>query len=100
MRFWDLTKALWSSHKQALDVKIVKYLKNKVPTDIKAIRKCKMLQVCPNERVTQPDALQDPNLFYSVGFSTAGLSVITPVPPSPHYRIDLPFKETAAISPP
>lgn len=27
MRFWDLTKALGSSHKQALDVKIVKYLK-------------------------------------------------------------------------
>lgn len=41
---------------------------------------------------------QDPIPFYFVDFSTAGLSVITPVPPSPHYRIDLPLKQTAAVS--
>ncbi|KAK1891362.1 Transmembrane protein 266 [Dissostichus eleginoides] len=29
---------------------------------------------------------------------TVGLSVITPLPPSAHYRIDLPFKQTAVIS--
>ncbi len=50
------------------------------------------------ERVSQLAALQDQILFYSVAFSTVGLSVITPVPLSPHYRIDLPLTQTAAIS--
>lgn len=75
----------------------LKEQKASTSSDIKATS-LDVATACLTEPVSQPAALQNPFLFYSVDFSTVGLSVITPVPPSSHYRIDLPLKQTAAIS--